>query len=1025
MLKPLKLNLLGPIEVSRAGEPVIDLITGKTLALLSYLVVTGRPHPRPALAGLLWGGMPEAKARANLSKALSTLRRLLGDHLTITRQAVAFNQASDFWLDVAAFEEKVNSPTIESLQAAVQLYQGNFLDGFYVRNTPEFETWVLGQRARLREMVLQTLHQLSAHFADQGGAGWVTAIDYTTRLLRLEPWREEAHRQMMRLLALNGQRGAALAQYEKCRQVLADELDVEPGPETTALYEQIRDGKLGGDAGVCVVTSESISSATSPLPHNLPADLTPFLGRKAELEQLNQLLTTDAIRLISIVGMGGMGKTRLALAASRQQIGNFYDGIFFVSFAQIDSPDNIPNAIADAIGFQFYSSEASQQQLANYLRQKQMLLLLDNFEHLISGSGVVAEILTAAPHIKIMVTTRQQLRLQGETRLNLSGFDVEAWENSDQARTASVGQLFLQSAQRVQSEFTLDDDNFQDVLTICHLMQGLPLGVELAAAWVDVFTLEEIINGINDEIDFLAVDFQDVPERHRSLRVVMEQSLRLLSEKEREIFLRLCVFRGGFTRDAARQVAGTDIRTLTILGNKSLVQRDTTGRYAIHELLRQFGKTSLNTDKNSYASVHNAHADYYCSFLAELDNVLNTGDAQIACREIEQELGNVHLAWEWACQHGLFDHLIKAEYAIFLFREYQNRFQEMEQMYQTAVSHLTIFEPSPKRDYVLSDVLRCQAWTALRFGQIERGLKLGLQSWDYLIRSKLPLKAVSGNDPRAPLTVLYTISGDYELARKTGEAMLKHHRERGDGVKAILAYYALSALEMAEGNYEQVRHYGQSAAKDFKATGHRYLYAYFLNNWGNAERVLGNYDEAKRLFSESCDHMHDLGSTEGMTTAFNNMAYIAILLKDYDEAQKILQQNTATYRNLGDIGGIAMSLEGLGRIAIDQSDYPRAARLFSDALQTAGSALSSITLSILTRVSRLFLETNLPEQAYEILKLVMHHPASNQEIKERAQHQIDDYGLDLNGKEGEDSLERLVEETIQCLDTMKMGRFLC
>ncbi len=1011
----LELNLLGPIEIRQNGQSVTQFFTGKTLALMCYLAVTRGPHSRSALAGLLWADMPEDHARANLSKALSTLHELLSPHFTITRQTVVFNRASKYWSDIEAFELGIQDGSVEALRQAEQLYRGHFLDGLQVRNAPEFELWALGQQTRLRDMIVQALYTLSAHFETQGAVGWATAINYTSRLLHLEPWREEAHRQMMRLLAMSGQRGAALAQFRTCREVLEAELGVEPGAETVALYEQIRDDRLVGSMDETILFTPAAGPVTIAPLHNLPATLTPFLGRESELQQLDHLLAEEDIRLISIAGIGGMGKTRLALEAARRQIGHFQAGIFFVSLIQVDSPDNIPGAIADTIGFHFYSAESPLQQLVNYLRNKQMLLILDNFEHLVSGGAVVAYILTAAPEVKILVTSREHLRLHGETRLNLSGMEVEHWPTVAEACQASVMKLLVQSAQRVRPDFKVDDDNLQAAADICRRMEGLPLGVEMAASWANVMTLEEILAAIDAGAADLVSDFQDTPPRHQSLRNVLEQSLNLLGAGEREVFLRLCVFRGGFTRDAARRVAGADMRTLTTMVNKVLVQRDSGGRFAIHELLRQFGETSLNSDEESATRVRNEHAHYYCDYLGGLDAELNLGDATLACRQIELELGNVHVAWDWACQRGMFECLIEAEYPIFLFREYANRFEEMEQMYQTAIRHLTARDASPQRDFVLSSVLRSRAWTALRFGQIEQGLELARQSWDFLLKSEMPLRTVSGNDPRAPLTVLYTLSGNFDLARQNGEEMLAHHRSRDDGVKAILAYYALSTLEIAEGHYERVLEYGRSAQEYFEATGHRYLWSYCLNNWGNAERALGHLDEAKRLFLESYGHMRDLGSTEGMTTALNNIAQIAIHQGEYDNARVILERNVATYRNLGDIGGIAMTLEGLGNIALHQGDYAQAAQLFGEALQTSGTSLPGLTLSILTGIGRLFLEAGRSGQGERMLLQVSNHPAANQEIRNRTRQVADACGMQM-ADAGEDfALSDLLAGALQQL----------
>jgi DNA-binding SARP family transcriptional activator len=248
----LHLVLLGNVEMRRDGVPVTGFRSAKAQALLCYLAVTGRPHTRPALAGLLWGDMPEDKARMNLRQALTNLRRLLRPFLDITRHDVGFKPNCACWLDVERFEALAAGASAqagaERLREAVELYRGDFLEGFYVRDAPEFEDWALAQRARLRELAMSALHRLAVHFTQQGDTGHAAGIDYATRLLALEPWREAAHRDLMRLLAGSGQRGAALAQYETCRRVLAEELDVEPGPETTALYERVRDGDSNGSS---------------------------------------------------------------------------------------------------------------------------------------------------------------------------------------------------------------------------------------------------------------------------------------------------------------------------------------------------------------------------------------------------------------------------------------------------------------------------------------------------------------------------------------------------------------------------------------------------------------------------------------------------------------------------------------------------------------------------------------------------------------------------------------------------------
>ena len=316
MAADLRLALLGGMQITHDGVSVIDLIYSKSQALLCYLVVTGRPHLRPALAGLLWGEMPEPDAKANLRQALAILRRVLASHLSITRQAIAFNRDSPYWLDVERFEAQASGTSaeadIQSLVEAVELYRGDFLEGFYVRQAPAFEEWTLAQRARLHELAMQALHRLAVHYGQQGQAGHAAGIDYTTRLLALEPWREDAHRQLMLLLARSGQRGAALAQFETCRQVLAEELGVEPGADTVALAEAIKTGRIESEPDDIGIAAREIREIRKPVPQR--QFLTALVGRAAEMGALRQVwdrVVAGSGQVVLVEGEPGIGKTRL------------------------------------------------------------------------------------------------------------------------------------------------------------------------------------------------------------------------------------------------------------------------------------------------------------------------------------------------------------------------------------------------------------------------------------------------------------------------------------------------------------------------------------------------------------------------------------------------------------------------------------------------------------------------------------------------------------------------------------------
>ena len=797
MPKKLKLALLGNVEIRRDGLPVTDFKSRKAQALLCYLAVTGHPHARPTLAGLLWGDMPEAKARMNLSQALSNLRRSFGDHLTITRQTVAFNQDSDYGLDVQAFEASVNSASarapVKRMQEAVKLYRGDLLDGFYVRGAPEFEMWVLAQRARLRELALQALHRLIAHYTGQGEDGWATAIDYAAHLLALEPWREEAHRQRMRLLALNGQRSAALLQYERCRQVLADELAVEPAVETTALYEQIRDGNLDKE-------TRRQGDLTPSLQHNLPAQTTPLIGREVELAELDRLLTDPAIRLVTILGPGGMGKTHLALEAALAQLERFSQKVYFVPLTPLDNPDQVIATIAETINFSFSEGDNPRQQLLDHLRQKSLLLVMDNFEHLLTslergtrgGAKLVIDVLEAAPGLKILVTSRERLNAQGEQLFSITGLDLpQKAASPESALQFGAVQLFVQSARRAQPDFKLTGDNLHDIVQVCRLVEGMPLGILLAAAWVEMLTPSEIAQEIIQGLDFLEAEFQDAPRRHWSMRAVFDHSWTLLSEWEQQIFQALSVFRDGFTRQAAKQVTQSSIQTLRSFVNKSLLSRTLTGRYEIHELLRQYAAEKLDQNPAALKAARDEHSAFYCTFLHQWEIELKSARRLIALMEIGTERENARAAWNWAVAHNQTECLGQALESLGNFYEWRGRYQQGEQALRMAAEKIAAPETA-EQQRLLVKALTWQANFNRELGRTELATQLSRQSLDLL---DSPL--FSGQETRLErAAALYclgfaTLRHDYVRASRLWQQSFELYRAVGEqwGMAEVLGVW--------------------------------------------------------------------------------------------------------------------------------------------------------------------------------------------------------------------------------------------
>ena len=436
----------------------------------------------------------------------------------------------------------------------------------------------------------------------------------------------------------------------------------------------------------------------TPIPNNLPTHATAFIGREDELAALDTLLLKPDVRLITIVGPGGMGKTRLALASAERFIGAddemlFRDGVFFVSLAPLSDPDHIIPAMAEAFNFPLESGGGQQrsgrQQILDYLTEKQMLLLLDNFEHLLAGVELVGEILQAASQVQILATSRERLRLRTEQIFTIEGLEFPDWETPKDAAEYTAVKLFLQSAQRVRHGFELGQADLTYLTRICRLVGGMPLGVELAAAWVDMLSLEEIAAEIQRSVDFLETEMRDMPERHSSMRAVFAASWQRLSQAEQETFVQLAIFRGGFDRAAGQDIVGASLRTLSGLINKSLLQyNQQTGRYQVHELLRQFGEEKLDAQKHLANSVRDRHSSYYCQLLQKHEAELKAAGQQKALVEIETDVENIRLAWQRAVQNRNIDALTNGMDSLGYFHEWRGRFQNGEVMFRSAAEAL-------------------------------------------------------------------------------------------------------------------------------------------------------------------------------------------------------------------------------------------------------------------------------------------------------------------------------------------------
>ncbi len=388
--------------------------------------------------------------------------------------------------------------------------------------------------------------------------------------------------------------------------------------------------------------------------HNLPAQRTSFIGRADEIADVAALLDDPECSLLTLVGPGGIGKTRLAIEVARQKIDAFRDGVCFVPLAPVSDVENLPLAVLEGLSYQFQrGNQEARQQVLSLLSEKHLLLVMDNFEHLMDGIDLITAILNRAPEVKILVTSREALNLQEEWVRTLTGVSYPTDGSLDALESYSAVQLFLDRARRVRGDFSVNVDP-ASIARICKLAEGMPLALELAAGWLNTLTPADIVTEIEHNLDILSTRSRDVSERHRSMRAVFCHSWCMLSPEEQTAFQRLSLFRGGFTREAAAEVADASLDVLAALVTKSLLTLSASGRYAIHELLRQYAEENL-TEAGEWDAAFDRYIEFFMRLLHRLEPDIKSARQIEALDAIESDIENIRQAWHWAVKRGKFD----------------------------------------------------------------------------------------------------------------------------------------------------------------------------------------------------------------------------------------------------------------------------------------------------------------------------------------------------------------------------------
>lgn len=718
------LTLLGTFQVAVDRTPITEFHSNKVRVLLSYLAVEAdRPHERSHLATLLWPNLSSEHASTLLRQALHRLGQVLQtaqqSHppLLVTRQSVQFNPAVDYLLDVTQFTTLIAMAAshrhrrldgcqscIEKLRQAVTLYRGEFLAGFSDMDALPFQEWLLIWRARLSHQFARALDQLASYHAQQGEHD--QAIADLRRWLEIEPWREETHRQLMVLLARSGERSAALVQFEQCRQALAADLHMTPTAETVALYRRIQYGALGDGSSLGI--APSAPHAGHALPADLPAQIGPLIGRARELAQIGERLVDVDCRLLTLVGPGGSGKTWLAIAAATAARSAFRDGVIFISLAAVPAVDHIAAELLRGVGL---PEDSAEEQLSSYLQGKEILLVLDSFEHLVAGADLLTRLLRAVRGLTLLVTSRIPLSLEPEWLFSVAGLATPPDRRIDGEPVIledyPATQLFLHIARKVRPDFAPDAEQRQAIACVCQVVAGLPLAIRLAAAGVDRYQPSAIVALLRQDFDLLTSNMRDTPERHRSMRAVFAGSWQLLITEEQRLLAYCAVFAGAFSSNAVvavceprsilnersvgkrepGQLRSSIISLLETLVSKSLVQRIDVGRYELLALVRHYAAERLEATFDAIA-VRTRHSRFYLGLLAYHADLATSPTIGEAAVLLDSELDNIRTAWRWAVAQADLPAIEKSLKALADFSVLRGMYEEGDRMFETCAARL-------------------------------------------------------------------------------------------------------------------------------------------------------------------------------------------------------------------------------------------------------------------------------------------------------------------------------------------------
>lgn len=940
-----RLFLFGAPRLERNGRP-IEIKLRKAWALLAYLAVTGKAQRRTDLALMLWPESDSAGARASLRRTLYRLSKIVGEELIAAEsETLALHPDHDLWCDVRGFKaamadclpmgrlrDGLSDDCWRQLKEAMGLFTDEFLGDFSVSGCPELEEWRFFESTDLANSLALVIEQLAwVHLARNE---LERALTLAQQLVTQDPLNEHAHRLVMEIYSRLGEDDAAIRQYQRCAEALVAELGIDPAPETHALFQQIQAGTLQRPAA-----EKSVDHTFTPQPQQqlciLPEDDTPFVGRSQELERLCTIVMNPDCRLVTVIGLGGMGKTRLATAAGRALCQSMEDGVVFVSLVGVEESEDVASAIAQSLGISLTGQVAPLTEVANYLHSQRLLLILDNFEQLAGDTWVVAQLLETAPKLKLLLTSREPLRLQTEWRFDLEGLgfpntEAEFGDDTSAQIAFDAVNLFIETARRVAPGFRLTPENQPHVYTLCRRVAGVPLALKLAATWLRVMPCAQIVAEIDRNMDILHSKMHDIPPRQQSMRAIFDYTWNLLRPQEQLGFQALSIFRGGFTQAAASSVAAVSLPLLYELMDHNLVTMGADMRYEIHELTRQFGAEKLS-QSGQQPLLELRHSTYYLELTIQKEQEWVGRQAAQVAEEMGKELDNIRHAWRLALHQGNAELVELTVSGVALMYERLGLLVEGEHMMEMGLER---FATGVEGRY---DIV--QALLALRYAYSvhERG---NTATQDAAIQRAMQwVDRLSSPEQMGDIYYLRAAhalgEGNLETAYDLLEKAAQSHQAANQNWQTINTYNFLGYIYSQQNRPTEAMQSLELAMELSLKRGNLRGEALTLSNQGVAHYMAESYELAEICFERALRLFKELGDTLAWARTTSNLGATYVERGRYQQALPCLEQVIPIFKRAKIQAHLFSALDSLNLLLLDTGQLERAAVSIGEQLHLA------------------------------------------------------------------------------------------